>query len=84
MTRCAVCHTDTLDAHQIEVCADCCACREDLASEVLAIATALGEALIPGPYPLPEADRKRLVGIALAVWQLAARLHRHAEAVSDG
>ena len=73
MTSCAYCGHDTIDAHQIEVCASCCSCREDLSAEVHDLARWVARAT-------DERDWDRLVRCALALTQLAARLSRTGEA----
>lgn len=78
MTTCAYCGRDTVDVHQIEVCRDCCACREDLAGEVLAMVNRIkAEARAQRQHDA----RRRLNQLALALTQLAARLSRTGEAV---
>ena len=77
---CAYCGRDTVDAHQIELCRDCCACREDLAGEVLAIAESMQRF---AEWSVHQDDaRRRASTIALALTQLAARLSRTGEAES--
>lgn len=78
---CAYCGTDTVDAHQIEVCGSCCQCREDLAGEVLAIAEGL-TTLAEFDDVLWSKDqlRRAISRKGRALTQLAARLSRTGEA----